>query len=219
METFGKELTRWQVEISLPARVRQGCQNSEGPCFFRQGPSLFEPQNGSGGCVPKTLSVACHAQPHDKTGEYPCVPSKNVACHACVPKNIIEKPGRPRIKDHLTLARQFLEMIDSGQVVNAAELSREQGITRARVSQVMSLLRLAPEIQDYIDNLDEQKGVRHLTERKMREVVKIEDAAGQVAQFEKIIGQRLPACAPTSLPGARTPDQAATITNPPSSGA
>ena len=219
METFGKELTRWQVEISLPARVRQSCQNSEGPCFYRQGPSIFEPQNGSDGCVPKTLTLACHAQPNDKNGDKPCVPSKSVACHACVPKNLFEKPGRPRIKDHLTLARQFLEMIDSGQVINAAELSRDQGITRARVSQVMSLLRLAPEIQDYIDNLDDHEGVRHLTERKMREVVKIEDAAGQVAQFEKIIGQRLPTRAPTSPHGARTSDEAATITNPAPSGA
>ena len=41
-------------------------------------------------------------------------------------------------------------MIDAGEVTNAAELARRYGLSRARISQLMSLLRLAPAIITYI---------------------------------------------------------------------
>ena len=40
------------------------------------------------------------------------------------------------------------ELIDEGQVTDYADLARLGHVSRARVSQIMSLLRLAPDIQE-----------------------------------------------------------------------
>ncbi len=45
---------------------------------------------------------------------------------------------------------EWRALLESGQVANQAEIARREGITRARVTQVMGLLRLAPEIQEHI---------------------------------------------------------------------
>jgi hypothetical protein len=50
----------------------------------------------------------------------------------------------------LALAHRWNDLIRSGEVRDRAELSRLVGVSRARVSQVMRLLDLAPEIQDAV---------------------------------------------------------------------
>src|SRR5690349_5256831 len=59
--------------------------------------------------------------------------------------------GRPsRIACLLALAHRFEELVRSGTVKDYAELARLGHITRARVSQIINLLNLAPEIQEYL---------------------------------------------------------------------
>jgi hypothetical protein len=53
----------------------------------------------------------------------------------------------PRITQVLALAMQFREMIRSGDARDCADLARLGGLTRERISQIMKLLWLAPEIQ------------------------------------------------------------------------
>jgi hypothetical protein len=53
----------------------------------------------------------------------------------------------PRITQVLALALQFQEMIDSGEVRKHADLARLGCISRERVSQLMMLTWLAPDIQ------------------------------------------------------------------------
>jgi hypothetical protein len=58
-------------------------------------------------------------------------------------------PGRiPRISRLMALAIHLDEMVKKGQVTDYAELARLGHVTRARISQVMSLLYLAPAIQE-----------------------------------------------------------------------
>lgn len=59
------------------------------------------------------------------------------------------------LRSHLARARRFEEMIRSGEAANAAEVSRMEGLTRARVSQLRGLLRLDPAI---LDDLEAQDG-------------------------------------------------------------
>jgi len=89
-------------------------------------------------------------------------------------------------------------MIDVGEVKNAAQIARDHDVTRARVSQVMTLLRLAPEIVEYIDDLDGSEGCLHLTERKVRAIALLEDHAAQRAAFGELVGVKIPPRAPTS---------------------
>jgi hypothetical protein len=70
------------------------------------------------------------------------------AQRGCQPGAPAGAGGRlPRITQVLALAMQFREMIRSGDARDCADLARLGGLTRERISQIMKLLWLAPEIQ------------------------------------------------------------------------
>lgn len=56
----------------------------------------------------------------------------------------------PRITRLMALAIRFDELIRSGEVADYADLARLGHVTRARVTQIMNLLMLAPDIQEQI---------------------------------------------------------------------
>jgi hypothetical protein len=59
-------------------------------------------------------------------------------------------PRIPRIARLMALAIKFQEMVDSGEVRDYADLARLGYVTRARITQIMNLLNLAPNIQEEI---------------------------------------------------------------------
>jgi hypothetical protein len=60
-------------------------------------------------------------------------------------------PGRvPRVARLLALAHRLERLVRTGVVKDYAEAARLGHVTRARVSQIMSLLYLAPDIQEMI---------------------------------------------------------------------
>ena len=54
----------------------------------------------------------------------------------------------PRIARLMALAIRFEALLRQGDVKNYAELARRGSVTRQRVTQIMNLLLLAPEIQE-----------------------------------------------------------------------
>lgn len=56
----------------------------------------------------------------------------------------------PRVARLMALALRFDRLLRAGEIADYAELARLGHVTRARVSQVMSLLQLAPDIQEAI---------------------------------------------------------------------
>jgi hypothetical protein len=66
-------------------------------------------------------------------------------------KDTLEKPkeeGRvPRIAKLMALAIRFQNLIDTGEVFDQADLAHIGNVTRARITQIMSLLYLAPDLQ------------------------------------------------------------------------
>jgi len=69
--------------------------------------------------------------------------------------------GRPpRVSQVLALAVQFQEMLRQGEVRNCAELARFGGLTRERISQIMKLNWLAPDIQIEVLYLRPSPGAR-----------------------------------------------------------
>jgi hypothetical protein len=131
------------------------------------------------------------------------VPSEEDAGQACGPRARAARRKRPRIINTLNRARRWREMIDRGEVKNAAQIARNYNVTRARVSQIMSLLKLAPEIQTYIDDLEGTEGCFHLSERKLRQIALLEDHDEQRARFGELVGITLAPSAPTSPRVAR----------------
>jgi hypothetical protein len=59
--------------------------------------------------------------------------------------------------------------VRSGALRDYAELARLGHVTRARVTQIMNLLNLAPDIQEYLVWLPPRTG-RRITEREMRQI-------------------------------------------------
>jgi hypothetical protein len=49
-----------------------------------------------------------------------------------------------------------------------SEIARKEGLTRARVTQIMNLLKLTSEMQDFLLGLDDAKQIRKSSERKLR---------------------------------------------------
>ena len=56
----------------------------------------------------------------------------------------------------LYVANKFQLQLDVGRV-NKAELTRRHGMSRARVTQIMNLLKLSPEIREGILNLPDKE--------------------------------------------------------------
>ena len=56
----------------------------------------------------------------------------------------------PRISRLMALALRFDRLIKAGEITDQADLARLGNVTRARVTQIMNLLQLAPEIQEAI---------------------------------------------------------------------
>lgn len=65
------------------------------------------------------------------------------------PKPATPAPGRvPRVARLMALALKFEGLIREGVVADQAELARLGHVTRARLTQIMNLLHLAPDIQE-----------------------------------------------------------------------
>jgi hypothetical protein len=60
-------------------------------------------------------------------------------------------PGRvPRVARLMALAIRFDQLVRTGDVADYADLARLAHVTRARITQIMNLLMLAPDIQEAI---------------------------------------------------------------------
>src|SRR5580698_6712442 len=79
----------------------------------------------------------------------------------------------PRITRLMALAIKFQDMVDRGEVRDYADLARLGYVTRARITQIMNLLNLAPDIQEEILTLDDSVKSATLAERQIRSITKI----------------------------------------------
>jgi hypothetical protein len=77
----------------------------------------------------------------------------------------------PRIARLMALAIKFQDMVDRGDVRDYADLARLGYVTRARITQIMNLLMLAPDIQGEIMGLVGAARETILAERHLRAVV------------------------------------------------
>jgi ParB-like chromosome segregation protein Spo0J len=94
------------------------------------------------------------------------------------------------VKKLLQKAIRWKALLDSGKVSDQAEIARYEGLSRARVTQIMSLLRLSPEIQDTILNLPKTNRQHSIiTERSLRPIAQLENQRQQVEAFKKLVKQ------------------------------
>jgi hypothetical protein len=80
------------------------------------------------------------------------------------------KARRPprRFRNPLSLAQGWQQALGSGEHSTQADFARRQGISRARVTQVLQLLNLAPDVWHIIAALGDPLCSRSITEHRLR---------------------------------------------------
>jgi hypothetical protein len=92
----------------------------------------------------------------------------------------------PRIARLMALAIRFDRLLRAEKFRDYAELARLGLVTRARMTQIMKLLDLAPDIQEQILFLPNLKG---LNERNLRPIVRQIDWHEQRRMFQKVLSR------------------------------
>jgi hypothetical protein len=80
-------------------------------------------------------------------------------------------PGIPRIAQLMALARHIDDLVRSGMVCSNAAAARLGHVSRARVSQILALLNLAPDLQEQLLFL--QRPARGRTAPVLRQVLHV----------------------------------------------
>ena len=97
------------------------------------------------------------------------------------------EPKTPRVVELLRKAIEWQALLESSEISSQAEIAHREGITRARVTQVMGMLRLAPEIQQHILSIPEMVRGPPVTERMLRPIETISDYCNQLREFHKYL--------------------------------
>ena len=96
------------------------------------------------------------------------------------PPKSAQARGPSRLARLLALAHHFDDMIRDGVVKDQAEIARLMRVTRARVTQVMTLLLLAPDLQaEILGEAAETKSGSAPSERQARGIALIAEWAQQ----------------------------------------
>lgn len=77
------------------------------------------------------------------------------------------------------------DLLEQGTCNTQADLAKYLGMSRARVTQTLNLLKLAPEILDALLNLPDSQS-RHFSERRLRPITQISSPKKQTAAFRKM---------------------------------
>jgi len=126
------------------------------------------------------------------------VPADRVVCAVPPPRHPPRPPEPPRppreprtppVVETLRKALEWRRQLDVREVANQADIARREGVSRARVTQVMGLLRLAPEIQEHILSLSDMARRPAITERALRPIAQLENATDQKAKFQQRVSQ------------------------------
>ena len=87
----------------------------------------------------------------------------------------------------LAQAHRMRRLLDSGEVPSAAELARRLGFTRARISQLLDLTLLAPDIQEWLLFATNDRGRDIITERDLRAVAQLRLWEDQRTEFHRAL--------------------------------
>jgi hypothetical protein len=109
----------------------------------------------------------------------------------------------------MALAIKYQGMVSRGELRDYADIARLGYITRARATQIMNLLHLAPDIQEHLLFLDGGAVSPEITERELRTI-----AASVYWKEQRKLGKRLGHHRPSAdstlgtslrpIPGARS---------------
>jgi len=101
-----------------------------------------------------------------------------------------KKPPKAKI-DWYGKAVEYQKMLSMGVAKNKAEIARIEGVSRARVTQILNLINLAPEIRNYLNQIADQNDLKILTERRLRKIAKINNHKLQIEKFQELLQKKI----------------------------
>ncbi len=102
------------------------------------------------------------------------------------------KPRVPRLATLMALVIRYDQLLRSGHIRDFAELSRLGEVTQARITQIMNLRLLAPDLQEAILFLPETTSpIDPISERALRPIVAEPDWKRQRAMWRELADSRL----------------------------
>lgn len=105
---------------------------------------------------------------------------------------LLAKPDPVRrpanVAQQLALAHHLQAAINRGTIPDRAAVARKLGFTRARISQLLDLLMLAPDLQEAVLHLEAVDGAEPMAERTLRAVAHAGTWAEQRASWARLGG-------------------------------
>ncbi len=130
------------------------------------------------------LEVSFTFQPRNKRG--------NVNPQSDSRRGSTGKGNIPRVAKLLALAIRFERLVKRGDIQDYADLARLGYVTRARITQIMNLLNLAPDIQEEILFLpNTMKGRDPILEKDLRPVAAVPHWSRQRKMWAQMRKDRL----------------------------
>jgi len=83
-------------------------------------------------------------------------------------------------------AEGYARQLQQGLVKSRAELARREGLSKARITQILNLLKLAPEIKDYFKNTPNESVPEFFTERRLRKIATLKNWEAQLKEFQRL---------------------------------
>jgi hypothetical protein len=100
------------------------------------------------------------------------------------------KPEKATPVSPVTLALAFQRMLESGEVNNRSDLAKQVELTRARVTQILNLLKLPARILEELQAIHEPAQIAFYTERRLRPIAQIQNTREQMKAFYRL-GKRM----------------------------
>ena len=109
---------------------------------------------------------------------------RKIAMPGPAPKPSAPAGRTPRVSKLMALAIRFDQLLRDGKVADQSELARLAHVTQPRMTQIMNLLHLAPDIQEEILHLPPvEAGHDPITERDLRPIARLRDWEQQRAMW------------------------------------
>ena len=107
------------------------------------------------------------------------------------PEPVVHGPRVPRAARLMALAIRLEGLLKDGTLATQADAARIAGVTRARVTQILNLNLLAPDIQcELLAMRERPRGRDSITERQLRDVVRPLDWDKQRARWSRLVNER-----------------------------
>ncbi|APH12410.1 hypothetical protein ASJ33_04225 [Dehalococcoides mccartyi] len=98
------------------------------------------------------------------------------------------KIGKRQYRNPICLAKEWRRALADGVYASPAALARHFKVSRARVTQILNLLQLSPEVIDVICLLGDPIRYPIITERKLRSLLAL-SSQQQKAQLETMLSK------------------------------